>query len=100
MVKCLKVGDIIKPLALVFILLGSIILKYMLKPKTQHKNIPPNQQFNKKNEKNNQIEQEQKEPQDKLSDVFANKGSIFLMISLFLIFIIIIILIALRRFFK
>lgn len=96
MAKLLKVGDTIKQLALFFILLGSfIILKYMLKPK-QHK-TQQNQQFNNQNgEIDNEIEQNQ---QDKLSDVFVNKGNIFFMICLFLMFIIIVILIALRRFF-
>ncbi|WP_250278196.1 hypothetical protein [[Clostridium] colinum] len=92
----IKVGDIIKILALIFILIGIIIiLKYLF-------NNKPKQNINKDllDIDKEDIEDNNKEKDSYMSEMFSNKGNLFLMIGLFLIFIIIIIYISLGGFFK
>lgn len=88
----IKVGDIIKILALIFIFIGIIILlKYLLTTKTK---------IDKSFLEEDTLEEKEEKDDDGISEMFAQKGSILLMIGLFLIFIAIIIYIALGGFIK
>ena len=94
----IKVGDIIKILALIFILIGIIIiLKYLFNNKPKQ-NIDKSLLDIKDDLEKNKIKDDEKE--EYISEMFSHKSSIFLMIGLFLIFIAIIIYISLGGFFK
>lgn len=90
--------------ALIIILLGiAIMFKYLFKNNKSNINIDDSLLENNVNELEEIEEEKELEESSKYSDMsemFSNKGSIFLMIGLFLFFIAIIIYISLRRFFK
>lgn len=94
----IKVGDIIKKWALIFVILGIIIiLKYLFKSNKSIINIDKSLLEDIKNDKDKK--DTPKENNDYLGEMFSDKGSIFLMIGLFLFFIAIILYIYFRRFF-